>query len=87
MGMQCHFAVADIPEHFKVHKHADKQDEHENNGNDAWIDYYIVVDPESFYFSTDKDHVMAWFDIGQLSETGVKKLHWLIQQRICFSTS
>jgi len=83
MGMQIHFEVADIPKEFKVHKHADIKEEFDG----TWTDYYIVVDPASYYFSTDSKQKQAWFDIGQLSPQGISMLHWLIQNRICFNAS
>lgn len=86
MGMQCHFQVSDIPEYIKVHKHSDKNDD-TDIGGDVWIDSYIVVDPNSFMFNTDAKHESAWFDIGQMSESAMIKLQWLIANRICFNCS
>ena len=83
MGMQVHFNVADIPEACRVHRHADQDLE----SDDDHVDTYIVVDPESLYFSTTRDHTRAWADIGSMSNNAMNALRFLITHRIPFNAS
>lgn len=88
MGMQCHFHIADIPEIHRIHRHADSNQYDENDPSKGFfIDYYIVVDPESLYFNTDEKYENAWLDIGSASAQQMHVLKWLVQNRICFTCS
>ena len=85
MGMQCHFQVADLldPEpHINVNSLLTL---HEESGDD-WNKYYIIVN-ENMHFNFDAEYKDAWFDIGQMHESAVVKMKWLIENRICFSCS
>lgn len=77
MGMQCFLKLTDIEEAgFSVQR----------NGTTAIVSVGRV---EYWYFNCS-DNMMnqdAWFDIGHMQATNLAKLHWLIENRICFQCS
>lgn len=88
MGMQIHFKVADIPSAFKVRKRSDRIDDDDDDDDGGWyVDSYIVVDPGSLHFRTDKNHTSAWFDCGSTTQDQLDKIVFLIRNRICFNAS
>jgi hypothetical protein len=79
MGMQVHFEVADI-------QFANADHDVEKEYDMEFQCHYIVVN-QNMAFNTDAYFKYASFDIGQTSDSGMKKLKWLIQNRICFNAS